>query len=647
MRDRLLILALVLLIRLPFLNHPIQGDDAYYLAFAQHAQIEPLHPANFKHIATGITVDMRGYPHPPFNGWYLGLLLALLGDIHELPFHLAYLPFSFIAALAAYSIARKLSTAPLWATLLFIATPAFVINGTSLESDLPHLAFFLAAIACFLNGRLLPAAVAMILATLTAYQAVLLIPILAFHLYRERDFTLRRWLVLLTPALVFVAYQAFERLTTGALPAAVLNGYFSAYALQSLLNKIRNAVALTTHLGWMVSPLLAPLSWISIPAALAAAWWDVSPLFWLPFSLGLATLLHGRRLPWLLIFFGGALIIFFAGSARYLLPIALPVAILAAERYAGRLRLLAAGFATHLALALTLAAANYQQWSRYRDLALDPANKATWVNAEWGLRFYAESLGALPMLRGQPVRPSQSVLASELSFPVPYATGGGMPVTVQRYFIAPALPFRLFALNSQSGYSSAGHGFRAFDLSTQPADVITLTAIREQAPELSFLPVNAPQAASQIISGAHALESNSWRWTAARTVVLLKSPAAPTTLTATFRIVDQSPARHVTLSLDGAIIAQGDYPGPGLYKLTSQTPLAPTNPTATVVLTADRSPRALAGISERIKSRLSGGLEADVHPTDFELHALGSFNEATGEIIPHKEVIARAEDHTS
>lgn len=35
------------------------------------------------------------------------------------------------------------------------------------------------------------------------------------------------------------------------------------------------------------------------------------------------------------------------------------------------------------------------------------------------------------------------------------------------------------------------------------------------------------------------------------------------------------------------------------------------------------------------------------HPTDFELHALGSFNEVTGEIIPHKEIIARAEDHTS
>ena len=38
-----------------------------------------------------------------------------------------------------------------------------------------------------------------------------------------------------------------------------------------------------------------------------------------------------------------------------------------------------------------------------------------------------------------------------------------------------------------------------------------------------------------------------------------------------------------------------------------------------LVLTADRSPRSLDGLSERIQSRLAGGLEADLHPTDFEL----------------------------
>ena len=43
-----IILGLVLLIRLPFLNQAIQGDDHIYLTEAAHALIEPLHPNNFR-----------------------------------------------------------------------------------------------------------------------------------------------------------------------------------------------------------------------------------------------------------------------------------------------------------------------------------------------------------------------------------------------------------------------------------------------------------------------------------------------------------------------------------------------------------------------------------------------------------------------
>ena len=74
-------------------------------------------------------VDMRGHPHPPLNSWYLGLLLAIFKDVHEIPFHAAYILFSLIAAFSALSLAHRFSPYPLSATLLFLATPAFVING--------------------------------------------------------------------------------------------------------------------------------------------------------------------------------------------------------------------------------------------------------------------------------------------------------------------------------------------------------------------------------------------------------------------------------------------------------------------------------------------------------------------------------------
>ncbi|HSW48769.1 MAG TPA: hypothetical protein VLH09_01280, partial [Bryobacteraceae bacterium] len=78
----LVVIAAVLLIRLPFLNQAIQGDDVYYLAGAQHAQIDPLHPNHARYVFAGDEVSMLGHPHPPLNVWCLAGLLALLGDVH-------------------------------------------------------------------------------------------------------------------------------------------------------------------------------------------------------------------------------------------------------------------------------------------------------------------------------------------------------------------------------------------------------------------------------------------------------------------------------------------------------------------------------------------------------------------------------------
>jgi hypothetical protein len=115
-RPLLLILGLVLLLRLPFLNQAVQGDDPVYLAEASHAQIEPLHPENTGYVFRGRTVDLRGLTHPPMDGWILAGLLAVFGTVKEIPFHAAYIAFSLIAAAAMWSLARRFSARPVWAT---------------------------------------------------------------------------------------------------------------------------------------------------------------------------------------------------------------------------------------------------------------------------------------------------------------------------------------------------------------------------------------------------------------------------------------------------------------------------------------------------------------------------------------------------
>ncbi len=557
-----IVLAVVLLMRLPFLNQAIQGDDVYYLAAAEHAQIDPLHPNHVRYVFLGDEVDFRGHPHPPLNAWALALLLALWGDIAEAPFHAAYIVFSLIAAASMWSLARRFSPHPLWATLLFLAVPAFVVNGNSLESDLPFLAFWMAAVALFAAGRTWWAAAAMALAAMGAYQAVFLTPILWVYcwLYRRKDRA--AWAATLTPPLAILAWQLFERASTGALPASVLSGYFAAYDFQNVQKKLQNAAVLSIHACFLVFPALLP------PAVISA---------WRKRDRDAAFLA-----AWAAIFFAGALVVFFAGSARYLLPMAAPVVLLVSRL---RRRWLVAGFALWAPLGLGLAAANYQHWDGYRAFAETVREQAggrrVWINGEWGLRYYLEADGGLALRKGQTLYPGEIVVSSELAYPVRFND----PVApLAEMEIRPTVPLRLIGLDSRSGYSTASKGFYPFGISTGPADRVRAELVVERKPVLEYLTM---QDSGQMVAGLHALEDGRWRWMERRAVVLLKSPERPRRLAVEFTIPGPSPVRRMEIRMDGRVVAAQDYNGPGTYTLESE-PVQPEGTSATVTLVADR-----------------------------------------------------------
>ena len=600
MRRELLIVALfVLALRLPFLNQAIQGDDIDYLYGAEHAQIDPLHPEHTNYVFLGQVVDMRGHPHPPLNVWYLGLLLAIFRDIREIPFHAAYIFFSLIAVFSALWLARRFSPAPLAATLLFLVTPAFVVNGNSLEADLPFVAFWLLSVALFVaavDGRsirvLLAAAGAMVFAALAAYQAIILTPILFLYGRKWRP----SWLATLTAPATLIAWQLFERISTGAVPARVLAGYMQTYGLQAFDQKVRNAVALTGHLAWLVCPALWMPPLVTLPVAIGAMFYDWNPLFWASIAVGLGILIWCARnwrdflAQWVLIFFAGALVIFFAGSARYLLPIALPVAILATRRV--NKRWLQIGIGVGLALSLGLAIVNYQHWGGYRQFARSMKNdvetKRVWINGEWGLRYYLESEGALPLVAGQPVHPGEMVVSSELCCPIQFTTGGGVLVTMVERTIRPLIPLRIVSLKGKSAYSSTNFGLRPFDISLGTIDEVRAQNVIERKPSLTDLPMNAAEAGQQIVSGVYNLENGQWRWMSRTAVILLKPPPQPAPLVVRFTIPDMAPARQITVELNNVRIATETYPGPGSYTLTTAPQKLPGD-SATVMISVDQA----------------------------------------------------------
>ncbi len=600
MRRQLLIVALVVLaLRLPFLNQALQGDDILYLTEAEHAQIDPLHPKHTTYVFMGRDIDMRGQSHPPLDAWFIALLLAAGNDVSEIPFHAAYVLFSLIAAFSALALARRFSPHPLLATLLFLATPAFVINGTSLESDVPFVALWLLSTALYVTAvdrasqpLLLASCFGMALAALTAYQSILLVPILFLY---GRKWKLAR-AAAFTPLAILIAWNIFERLSTGALPTGILANYLTTYGFEALSQKLKSAVALTGHLAWIVFPALSIPSLLTIPFAIGAAFYDLNPIFWASIAVGIGILIRCAQrwrdflAQWVLIFFAGALVIFFAGSARYLLPVALPIAILATQRAGARL--LQISIACGFALSLTLAAVNYQHWDGYRQFARALANgaqsKRVWINGEWGLRYYLGSEGGLALRQGQAIHPGEIVASSKLGYPIAFTTGGGVLAPIAQRTITSAIPLRLVALQGRAAYSTTMLGLRPFDISLAPMDQLTAELMIERKPTLTNLPMNAPEAAQQIVTGVYQLEGGQWRWMSRSATILLKPPAEPTPLTIHFTIPDASPARQVTIALNDHAVATQTFSAPGTYSLVSP-PVKPDGDTAKLTITLDKS----------------------------------------------------------
>ncbi len=305
-----LVLGLVLVMRAPFFGGAVQGDDHIYLSTATHALIEPLHPNNTKYVFRGDVVDLRGQTHPPLDGWVLAGLIAALRRCERSPVsrgvHGVLADRRGVDVVFGEADSRRILYGPRccswrcrrsWSTATRSKrTCRFSRSGCwQSRSSYPD--------------RLWGAGIAMVLATLTAYQAILLCPILAVYLWLNPG-NRRRWLVLLVPPVTIVAYQIFERLSTGAMPASVLTGYLTFY--ETLQAKLQNALMLFIHSWFIVFPAL-------LPPALVLAWRKRNE----PDTRFL--------LAWIAIFFVSVVALAFAGSARYLLPMAAPVALLASH----------------------------------------------------------------------------------------------------------------------------------------------------------------------------------------------------------------------------------------------------------------------------------------------------------------------------
>ena len=519
-----LLAAFTLLLHLPFVARPVQGDEVNYIDIARHILDQPLRPLNFQYVFQGVRFDMAGHLHPPLNAYLIALLWWLRGNFSPFTTHAAYLLFSIATSFGAYALAARFTRRPLWVALLVASAPAVQVAANTVESDAPALAFLICGAALFLAGRWLPAAVALSLAGLTALQTLVIVPILLFYFeFRTSDSGFEHpsrlrsairnpkcAMAAAAPFLVWGAWQLVQFALLGRLPVAVMGGYLASSAHWGRLGmKAASVAALVQHLGVLV--VFMPLALFGIadcglriadfrrtgrggyfdlatlaPGLLIAvlirgyAWWErllLALFFW----LGIQTLrwLWARRfstpLPawWCLAYFGFALVAFFAGSARYLLPLAVPLAILFVRELDARPGRLAAALVINVALGLALSHADYEFARAYAGLE-PPPGASFLVNGEWGFRYQMTRVGGRMIEPASAPAPGEWIVASDLCLGANYdSTAEAVAVRLKSVQLSMPTPLRLVDRYARSGYSSSGFGLLPFSFSRRPLDRIT------------------------------------------------------------------------------------------------------------------------------------------------------------------------------
>ena len=506
-RDLLLLAVFTLALHAPFLLQPVQGDEVNYLDMAAHVLKQPLTPLNFQFVFQGTLVDAAGHPHPPLNAYILAVAWLLRGHFSVLFFHCFYLLFALGISFAGYALAARFTAQPLWGALLIAASPLVQVNTNTLASpEAPALALLLAGAAAFFAEWFWLSGIALALAGLTELQALALPPILllGYFIRRRGPATASGagvlgpygwirmapagvWFVLAAPFLALGGWQALEWALTGRLPFAVLAGYASNPNLSRFGLKGASALALLEHLGVLVT--FVPLAWRRLwglaPALLAGflvtdyPWWE-RILLAIFVALGVNALVwlwESRREPvlagWCLLYFGFALVAFFAGAARYLLPLAAPMVLLFVLEFHGRRRVLGLALAVNLLFGLNISFAAYEFARVYAQVAPPPCRPFL-VNGEWGFRYYMTARGGQPLQGVSVPTTGEWIVASDLSLAGKYDSLAEETATPLRTIdLRVRTPLRLIDRHVHSGFSASSFGLLPFSFSNQPLDRIT------------------------------------------------------------------------------------------------------------------------------------------------------------------------------
>lgn len=269
-RQVALLVTITVLVLLPFADKAFHIDDQLFLRTAQQIHANPVDFYGFTTNLYGVEMRMADFAtNPPLGAYYIALVAAVAGWT-EVALHLAFMLPAVAAVLGTFTLARRWCAWPVGAALAGALTPVFVVSSTNVMADTLQLAFWVWAVALWVEGleRRAPlalgaSALLIALAALTKYQGASLIPLLSVYTVVRRRALSRELLWLSMPIVILGAYQVFTLTTYG-------RGLFLDAAVQSTAARIiagrstfaRALIGLAFTGGCLATvALYAPLVW--------------------------------------------------------------------------------------------------------------------------------------------------------------------------------------------------------------------------------------------------------------------------------------------------------------------------------------------------------------------------------------------------
>ena len=207
----------ILICLVPFLGKAFNMDDPVFIWCAKQIHKEPVDFYGFEANWYGTKMSMAEIHHNPPAACYYVALAGLLLGWSEVALHAAFLVPAVAVAMGTYYLAREVRLQPILAVVASVAavlTPAFLVSGTTVMSDMITLASYVWAVVFWVRGMntnnhlsLLFSTVLIVVCSLTRYVGISLLGLLfVYSLMRKRGPGI--WvLFLLIPAVILTAYD--------------------------------------------------------------------------------------------------------------------------------------------------------------------------------------------------------------------------------------------------------------------------------------------------------------------------------------------------------------------------------------------------------------------------------------------------------